>query len=323
VKKRGSGEGSAYESEAGLVETSAENDDFTDPRFNLVAGTAWLFARPEMDGALDHLFLDEAGQISLADALAMGTAARNLVLLGDPQQLAQVSQAVHPPGAGASVLEHLLGDHSTIPADRGLFIGETRRMHPDVSRFVSEVVYEGRLRSVAGCERQRVDAPGELAGTGVRWIPVEHRGNIRQSPEEAKAIAARVDDLLAGSAVRSDGAVAPLRPGDIMVVTPYNAQVRCLREHLPDGIQVGTVDKFQGQEAQVVFFSMATSTGAEVPRNLEFLFSRNRLNVAVSRARCLAVLVCSPELLHVRCKSAEQMRLVNALCRLVEMAQVG
>ena len=105
-----------------------------------------------------------------------------------------------------------------------------------------------------------------------------------------------------------------------MVVAPYNAQVRCLGEHLPDGVRVGTVDKFQGQEAAVAFFSMATSSGMELPRNLEFLFSRNRLNVAVSRARCLAILVCSPELLHVRCRSDDQMRLVNALCLLVEMA---
>lgn len=318
--KKASGPGSEYESPLGLVDMSGESEDFVDPAHNLLAGTAWLFARPELDGTLDYLFVDEAGQISLADALAMGTAARNLVLLGDPLQLAQVSQAVHPPGAGASVLEHLLGEHVTIPGRRGMFIGETRRMHPDVCRFVSEVVYEGRLGSVAGCERQRVDAPGELTGTGMRWRPVAHAGNTRQSPEEAREIAARVEALLRGSWTPADGPARPLRPQDVMVVTPYNAQVRCLREHLPADVAVGTVDRFQGQQAPVVFFSMATSSGDELPRNLEFLFSLNRLNVAVSRARCLAVLVCSPELLHVRCRNAEQMRLVNALCRLVEVA---
>jgi len=303
-----------------LIDNSGDIDDFAGGECRLVAGTAWLFARPELDGTLDYLFVDEAGQLSLADALAIGTSARNLVLLGDPLQLAQVSQAVHPPGAGASVLEHLLGEHATIPPDRGLFIDETRRMHPDVCRFISEAIYEGRLESFADCARQRLDARGELTGTGVRYVPVEHEGNARQSAEEAREIARCVDGLLGADYGTADGDVRPLRADDVMVVAPYNAQVRCLREHLPDGVRVGTVDKFQGQEGAVTFFSMATSSGAELPRNLEFLFSRNRLNVAVSRARCLAVLVCSPELLHVRCRSAEQMRLVNALCRLVEMA---
>jgi predicted RecB family nuclease len=303
-----------------LIENGDRIEDFTDPGCRLVAGTAWLFAREELDGTLDYLFVDEAGQIALADALAIGTSARNLVLLGDPLQLAQVSQAVHPPGAGASVLEHLLGEHATVPRDRGLFIDETRRMHPDVCRFVSEAVYEGRLESFAGCAIQRIDSGGELTGTGVRYVPVAHAANTRQSPEEASAIAARVEALLGSRYTTAAGAARPLREDDIMVVAPYNAQVRCLRAHLPDGVRVGTVDKFQGQEAAVAFFSMATSSGAELPRNLEFLFSRNRLNVAVSRARCLAVLVCSPELLHVRCRTAEQLRLVNALCLLVEMA---
>ncbi len=326
LKKGSARDGTAFESKLDhpYVESSEEIADFLDPACGLLAGTAWLFAREELDGTLDYLFIDEAGQISLADALAMGTAARNVVLLGDPLQIAQVSQAIHPPGAGASVLEHLLGEHATIPPERGLFIDQTRRMHPDVCGFVSEVVYEGRLASWPGCEGQRIDAPAEPTGTGVRWIPVEHAGSTRHSPEEAEAIAARVERLLAGgSHTKASGETAPLRPEDVMVVAPYNAQVRCLREHLPAGVAVGTVDRFQGQEAAVVFFSMATSSGEEIPRNVEFLFSRNRLNVAVSRARCLAVLVCSPELLRIRCRSAEQMRLVNALCRLVEVAEGG
>ena len=327
--KRYSDDDHRYESEHGLIESSKDVADCLDPRYNLIAGTAWLFCREELDGTLDYLLIDEAGQISLADALAMGTCARNVILLGDPQQLAQVSQAIHPPGAGVSVLEHLLADSTTIPPERGLFIDETRRMHPDVCRFVSEAVYEGRLESAAECATQRIDAPGKLTGTGVRYVPVAHEGNTRSSPEEAQAIASLVEDLLKGRYARADRGDAdggdadrldPLRPEDIMVVSPYNAQVRCLREHLPDGVQVGTVDKFQGQEAAVCFFSMATSSGDEIPRHLEFLFSRNRLNVAISRARCLAVLVCNPELLHIRCRSAEEMRLVNALCLFVEMA---
>ena len=155
----------------------------------------------------------------------------------------------------------------------------------------------------------------------MRFIQAEHAGNTRESPEEADLIAAAITDLLRGTVTLADDTSRRLRPEDLMVVTPYNAQVHCLAEHLPDGVRIGTVDKFQGQEAQVVFFSMATSSGAEVPRNVEFLYSRNRLNVAVSRARCLAVLVCNPELLHLEPRSIEQMRLVNALCRLVELAE--
>jgi predicted RecB family nuclease len=319
LKRCGADGSNRYEPARGLIESSNEIADFAGGDHDLVAGTAWLFCREELDGTLDYLFIDEAGQISLADALAMGTCARNLILLGDPQQLAQVGQAVHPPGAGASVLEHLLGDDTTIPPERGLFIDETRRMHPDVCRFISAAIYEDRLESFAACARQRVDTPGELSGTGIRYVPVAHEGNTRESVEEAERIRGLVGDLLRGEYLRTDGTRGDLTPEEIMVVAPYNAQVSCLRERLPEGVRVGTVDKFQGQEAAVCLFSMATSSGEEMPRNLEFLFSRNRLNVAVSRARCLAVLVCCPALLEVRCRDAEQMRLLNALCLFVEM----
>jgi predicted RecB family nuclease len=320
LKKCGGDGGNSYEPKRGLIGNSKENADFAGGDYDLVAGTAWLFCREELDETLDYLVIDEAGQISLADALAMGTCARNVILLGDPQQLAQVSQAVHPPGAGMSVLEHLLGEHTTIPPERGLFIDETRRMHPDVCKFISRAIYEDRLESFADCANQRIEAPGELTGTGIRYVPIAHEGNTRESPEEVEAIKGMVDELLKGQYVQTDGSSGPLKPEEIMVVAPYNAQVRRLREALPAGVKVGTVDKFQGQEAAVCFFSMATSSGEEIPRNLEFLFSRNRLNVAVSRARCLAVLVCSPALLEIRCRSAEQMRLLNALCLFVEMA---
>ena len=219
------------------------------------------------------------------------------------------------------MLEHLLREHSTVPPELGIFLDRTRRMHPDVCRFVSEVIYESRLDTIEACARQSVDAPGTLTGTGVRFIEAEHTGNTRESIEEAELIRAAIDDLQRGAVTEADGRSRPLGPEDIMVVTPYNAQVGCLTARLPTGVRIGTVDKFQGQEAHVVFFSMATSSGAEVPRNVEFLYSRNRLNVAISRARCLAVLVCNPELLHVEPRSIEQMRLINALCRLVELAE--
>jgi predicted RecB family nuclease len=282
----------------------------------LFAGTAWLFSREKLDRALDYLVIDEAGQISLADALAMGACARNLVLLGDPLQLAQVSQAVHPTGTGASVLEHLLGDAPTIPEDRGIFLERSFRMHPGVSDFISEIVYAGRLHADESTARRTTSS-----GTGIRFVPVDHDGNRSSSDEEAAEIARRIDDLRRGTFTEADGTTRPLRDEDFMVVAPYNAQVQRLRTILPSRVRIGTVDKFQGQEAPIVFFSMATSSGEDVPRSLSFLFSRNRLNVAISRAQCLAVLVCSPRLLEARCQSIEEMQLVNALCRLVEHAE--
>ena len=305
-----------------LIGSVDDNDAVLADDLNLTAGTAWHYCLPEAAATLDYLFIDEAGQISLADALALSTSAREVVLLGDPQQLPQVSQGTHPSGASASVLEHLLGDHQTIPPDQGIFLPHTHRMHPEVTKLVSELMYEGRLDSVAGCAAQAVTANGELSGVGIRWLPVEHTANAQSSIEEAERIATAIDGLLdGGTYTDSKGAEHELTDPDILVVTPYNAQVACLRSRLPGGVKVGTVDKFQGQQAQVVFFSMATSSPAELPRNLEFLFSRNRLNVAISRARCIACVVASPELLDTECRTIEQMRLVNALCRVAEVAE--
>ena len=312
--------------EGALISNSKKSGDLeAGEELNLLAGTAWLWCREGMRSSVDCLVIDEAGQISLADAVALSTAAANIVLLGDPLQLAQVSQGTHPPGSGVSVLEHLLGEHGTIPPQRGFFLDKTRRMHPDICRFVSRAVYEGRLHWEDFCELQRVDSAGELSGTGVRSIPVAHNGNSRESPEEAEVIVAQIASLRGASVTDSDGETSELTQSQILVVTPYNSQVRCLREHLDDHglteVEAGTVDKFQGQEAAVVFFSMATSSGAEIPRNVEFLYSRNRLNVAISRAKSLAVLVASPDLMSVECRTIEQMRLVNALCLLDEMGQ--
>src|SRR5262249_10816021 len=146
-------------------------------------------------------------------------------------------------------------------------------------------------------------------GTGLRFVPVDHDARRQESPEEVAAVAALVGELVAAG--------IPL--GEVLVVAPYNVQVEALTAALPEGARVGTVDKFQGQEADVVVYSMASSSGDDVPRGLEFLLSRNRLNVAISRARCLAFLVASPRLLEVNCRTIEQMRLANALCRFVEL----
>jgi len=287
---------------------------------DVVAGTPWLFADQRFDGMLDAVVIDEAGQMSLANALAVATAARNLILLGDPQQLAQPSQGIHPEGAGCSALEHVLAGHDTIPPEHGLFLGTTRRMHPDVCHFVSDAFYEGRLHSHGDCACQRVDGAGELSGTGLRLVPVFHVGNRTWSAEEVDAVRGIVDQLLEGTWTDSGGTTRSLSLAEILVVAPYNAQVKRLRDRLPPGAQVGTVDKFQGQQGAVTIYAMATSSAEDIPRNVEFLFSRNRLNVAVSRARAVSIVVCSPELFRVRCRTPEQLRLVSALCRYAEMA---
>jgi uncharacterized protein len=280
-------------------------DGFDDEDVRLIAGTAWLLAREQLDGTLDYLFIDEAGQVSLADALAMGTAARNVVLVGDPQQLAHVIQGAHPGGTDASVLTWLLDGAETIPADRGLFLERTFRLHPEICRYVSEEFYEGRLSADAATA-----AHGTALGSGLRFVPVDHEGCRQESEEEVDEVAGIVTRLLD----------AGVKAAEVMVVSPYNMQVNTLAEVLPAGVRVGTVDKFQGQEADVVVYSMASSSGEDVPRGLEFLLSRNRLNVAVSRARCLAYLVASPRLLEVNCRTIPQMRLANALCRFVELS---
>ena len=313
-RKKSSGDpDTRYEDE--FVDSSDQNSALLDPELQLLAGTSYLFAREEFDGHVDTLFVDEAGQVSLADVIAVGTAARNVILLGDPNQLAQVSQGSHPPGANASVLQHLLGEDETLRPGMGVFLDMTWRMRPEVNAFVSETFYEGRLEST-----DEARARSLVAGNGIRFLAVEHDGNRTQSPEEAETIAAEIERLV-GTPYDDGRGLRTLRHEDVIVVAPYNAHVRCLRDKLPDAVAVGTVDKFQGQQAPVVFFSMASSSGDDVPRGLGFLFSRNRLNVAISRAQCLAYLVASPHLLDVNCRTVEQMRMVNALCRLVDVAR--
>ena len=293
-----------------------------DPNIHLIAGTAWVWAREDMQDSVDVLVVDEAGQFSLANALASAQAAKSLVLLGDPRQLDQVTQGVHPEGSSASALGHLLGGAKTIPPDRGLFLEQTWRMHPEICRFTSEQFYEDRLQVRAGLERQAVQG-GPLPGAGLRFVPVDHEGNQRESPEEAGRIASLVDGLLdAGSWTGAGGVGRRITPKDILIVAPYNAQVNLLNRVLGGRARVGTVDKFQGQEAPVVFYSLATSTPEAAPRGMDFLYSLNRLNVATSRARCLAVVVASPELFFPECKTPHQMRLANAFCRFRELADV-
>ena len=290
---------------------------------NVAGGTAWLWAREEFIEAVDVLFVDEAGQMSLANALAIAPCARSLVLLGDPQQLEQPIQGLHPEGTAVSALEHVLGGAQTISEDRGLFLEETWRLPPAICGFTSELFYERRLHSRAGLEQQALLGEGPFAGSGLWFVAAHHEANQSTSPEEVEIVAELVGNLMEGG-VRwrdRDGAVSALTLDDILVIAPYNAQVADLIARLPAGARVGTVDRFQGQEAPIVIYSMTTSTPEDAPRGMEFLYSPNRFNVATSRAQCACIVVGSPRLFEPDCQSPRQMKLANAFCRFLEVAK--
>jgi superfamily I DNA and/or RNA helicase len=270
---------------------------------------------------VDVLFVDEAAQMSLANVLAVSQACKTLVLLGDPRQLEQPTKGSHPEGTDVSALDYLLAGKQTIAADQGLFLEETWRLHPDICAFTSELFYEGRLKSHAGLERQTIRSASRIRDNGLRYLAVEHEGNQNCSPEEADRIRDLVCEILdAGSTwVDREGVEHSLRLEDILIIAPYNAQVFELQDRLP-GARIGTVDKFQGQEAPIVIYSMTTSSHVDAPRGMEFLYSLNRLNVATSRAKCVCILVGSPRLFEPECRTPRQMEMANAFCRYLEMA---
>ncbi|MFO0941562.1 MAG: AAA domain-containing protein [Pirellulales bacterium] len=287
----------------------------------VVGGTAWLWSDPLIDQQLDYLFIDEAGQMALALALAASRAARNVILLGDPQQLEQPQLGDHPEGAGVAALAHALSGRDTIEPTKGIFLGSTWRLSPDITKFTSEQYYEGRLTSEPGLENQKIVGPGRLSGSGLRFVEVVHEGRENYSPEEVEAVNTLVDELTSGAYewTNKSKVAAPLSLDDILIVAPFNVQVQALTDRLPTGARVGTVDKFQGQEAPIVIYSMTSSSIDVAPRGSKFLFSRHRMNVATSRAKCLAIVVASPTLLAPPCKSLESMRLANGLCRFSEL----
>jgi uncharacterized protein len=298
----------------------------------VVGGTAWLFTRPEWVGQLDYLFIDEAGQVPLANAVAMSRCARNLILLGDQMQLEQPVQGSHPGDAGLSVLQFALKDtaasqpdapvyHAVVPSELGLFLGETRRMHPEVCRFISESIYEGRLHSHPDCARQRIALPltgGSLINqeSGIVFSAVVHDGNVQQSDEEVARVKTIFEELRGRDYTDKHGASKALELEDFLFIAPYNAQVRALQTALPEGARVGSVDKFQGQEAPVCIFSLCSSYGEYGSRGLGFILDRNRVNVAISRAKCLAIVVADPRIAQSSANSITEMMLLNLFCKI-------
>ena len=287
----------------------------------MIGGTAWAFSRSDLEGTLDYLFIEEAGQFSLANAVAVGPSAANLVLLGDQMQLSQPTQGSHPGESGLSALEYLLHGHATVPRERGIFLGISYRMHPDVCRLISQAYYEGRLHSAPKTASNRIiGAVGTLAcaETGVRFVPIDHAGCTQDSDEEVCAIEGLVESLLRCRVMVKGEPERPMTLRDILIVAPFNMQVRALKHRLGNAARIGSVDKFQGQEAPVVIVSMCSSTLDDAPRGPNFLLSTNRLNVAISRAQVLAIVVGSRQLGDVRVRSVEEMRLVSGWCRIEE-----
>jgi predicted RecB family nuclease len=292
-------------------------------RTNVLGGVSWLWSPEPAFESVDVLFIDEAGQMALADVIAVSQAAKNVVLLGDPQQLERPLKGSHPDGAEKSALEHLLNGRKTISEDMGFLLPESWRLHPEVCKFTSEVFYEDKLSSHAIARSRVLTGHSWLDGAGLWFVPVEHEGNRNSCAEEVEAVARIVEGLLKPEVKWFYGAgnSRRLKEVDILIVAPYNAQVADLSARLPK-MRIGTVDKFQGQEAPVVIYSLTTSSPEEAPRGMEFLYSLNRLNVATSRAMSNVIVVGSPKLLEPDCRSPRQMQLANALCRYRELAKI-
>jgi superfamily I DNA and/or RNA helicase len=255
--------------------------------------------------------------------LAIAHAAQSLVLLGDPRQLEQPIQGSHPDGTAVSALEHVLHGAQTIASDRGLFLEESWRLPPEICDFTSELFYERRLKARSAPGLQVISGAGPFDGAGLWYVPVEHDANQSASGEEVEVVERLVTALSQGN-VRwrdRDGESHALEQNDILVIAPYNAQVADLAAGLPPGTRVGTVDKFQGQEAPIVIFSLTTSTQQDAPRGMDFLFDPNRFNVATSRAMCACIVVGSPALFEPDCQTPKQMKLANAFCRFLEVAR--
>jgi len=289
---------------------------------NVVGGTSWLWSPEKAFESVDVLFIDEAGQMSLADVLAVSQAGKKLVLLGDPQQLERPTKGSHPDGAEKSALEHLLDGQKTIPADLGFLLPQTWRLHPKVCKYTAEFFYDDKLRSHPISRSRVLEGHEWLDGAGLWFVAVEHEGSRNSCAEEVEVVARIVEGLLKPEVKWFYGAGNSRRlkeEEDILIVAPYNAQVSDLRARLPK-MRIGTVDKFQGQEAPVAIYSLTTSSPEEAPRGMEFLYSLNRLNVATSRAMTTVILVGSPKLFEPECRTPRQMQLANAFCGYLEMA---
>ena len=290
----------------------------------VLGGTDFMWAGENFEDTVDYLVVDEAGQFSLVGIMSIAHATKNIILLGDGAQLKQPIQGSHPDGCEVSALDYIVGENKTLPKEKGVFLPITYRLHPNICAFNSELFYEGRLHAISGNQNQNIEGGSRFSGVNLSLVDVEHWGNTNHSMEEVEVLKKIVIDLVSGNntyKLFKDGKVttAKITYDSIKIVAPYNAQVNRIKQLIPE-VSVGTVDKFQGQEAPIVIYSVTTSSPEDAPRGMEFLYSGNRLNVAVSRAQCLFILVASPKIFEPDCKSPRQMRLANSYCRYRELA---
>ncbi|MCS3557401.1 MULTISPECIES: TM0106 family RecB-like putative nuclease [unclassified Sphingobacterium] len=291
--------------------------------YPLIAGTSFMWCKEELKDSLDYLFIDEAGQFALIETLVVSHAAKNIVFLGDHQQLSQPIKGVHPDGTDVSALEHLLEGEKTISEDKGLFLETTWRMHPEICDFDSEMFYESRLQSKQELKNQSIKGNTEFIGAGLFYKAVPHEGNTNSSLEEVTCIKNIVEELTKGDVYWTDKNSEDhvLENKHIKIITPYNSNVHELQKVIPE-IEIGTVDKFQGQEAPIVIYSVASSSTEDAPRGMDFLYSPNRFNVAVSRAQIAFILVSNPLIFEADCKSPSEMKLANPYCRYIELSKM-
>jgi predicted RecB family nuclease len=324
-----------HKANPGLIHIKSNPDGRNAYTNGIVGGTAWLFSRPEWQGVLDFLFIDEAGQVPLANAVAMVRSANNLVLLGDQMQLEQPVQGSHPGDAGLSCLHYALKDiarskvdepyfHAVVPANLGLFLSESYRMHPNVCRFISESIYENRLSSIPDTAKQKITDPDRQrrfvrSESGIALSGIKHEGNVQRSDEEVGRVKAIYQELVGFHYTAKNGTTKPLELDDFLFIAPYNAQVRALKAALPKGARVGSVDRFQGQEAAVCILSMCSSYGEYGSRGLKFILDRSRINVSLSRAKCLAIVVGDPRIADSASGSIDDMELLNIYCKIVHL----
>nr|BDT27422.1 TM0106 family RecB-like putative nuclease [Bacteriovorax sp. HI3] len=291
----------------------------------VLGGTDFMWASENCTDKVDYLIVDEAGQFSLVGIMSIAHVAKNIILLGDGSQLKQPIQGAHPPGCEVSALDYIVGDHQTLPKEKGVFLPVTYRLHPDICQFNSELFYENRLKAVDGNQCQNIIGKNNFVGKNLAYVEVEHWGNTNYSIEEAQKIKEIVEELVTNEntfTLFKDGKEISFRVTyeAIKIISPYNAQVNRLKQLLPE-VSIGTVDKFQGQEAPIIIYSMATSSQEDAPRGMEFLYSGNRLNVAVSRAECLFIMVANKEIFEPNCKSPAQIKLANSFCRFLEIVK--
>jgi uncharacterized protein len=271
------------------------------------------------DCLADYLLIDEAGQYSTAAAFAASGVSKHTILLGDQNQLPNVSPGSHPLGTGNSIMQYTLGSDSIVPASNGLFLPTTRRLHPNICKYISDKFYKSKLVSHETCSDRKLvsisdDTKQDLSGIYLRKI--QHEGCTQSSNEEVEEIQKLIDTLKEHYALKIGETTRNIEDEDFIIIAPYNAQVKLLQSKLNDAIKVGTVDRFQGQEAPFAIYSMAASTAEDAPKGINFLLDKNRLNVAISRAQICSIVVCSKYLFNTKCNTIEQMKLLDIFASL-------